>query len=258
MAALLRIVGDASNACLSNSGWAPCAIGETFALLSTKSIEAKGFPREFVGELDGMKAFARIKEHARPSSWQLLDRDEDTHTPEWARAQTFEQWRASLDKILPGIADVDLLRCESSSSRAILPDGTPAARGNGHVWVRIANPDDADRTRAAITARAIELRLAWTKPIRSRSSGTVVGKSLATIVDASVWTVGRLVFAGKPTVSPDMTVHDVQCTLVAGSLPVLDTSLAAVSILHTCRAARVMGVPLTMHADGNSFRLCHC
>ena len=224
LAELLRIVGDSPNACLSNSAWTPSALGETFILLSTASIEALGFARDSVGKTEGMTAFARIKEHAKSSSWQLLDRDEDEHTPAWARALTFDQWRTELAKILPGLGSVEMLRCESSSARAIMPNGQPASAGNGHVWLRIADPSDADRTRTAISARALDAGLAWTKPNHSRTTGAVVGKSLSTIVDPSVWTLGRPVFAGKPTVAASMTVRDVIIHIVHGSAPILDTS----------------------------------
>ena len=254
LAALLRIVGASPNACISNSGWTPCAIGEPFVMLSTTKIENVGFASDSVGMLDGLPAFARITEHARPSTWQLLDRDEDGHTPQWARDLDFDQWRAALDKVLPGFAAVELLRCESSSSRVVLPDGSPVSSGNAHVWVRIADPQDVNRTRTAINARAIELGLAWTKPRLSRTTGSVVGRGIATIVDSSVWTIGRPVFAGKPVVSDNMTIRDVVCTHVPGTESSLDTSLAVVSVLPTCRAARKLGVALKMHESGDGFK----
>ncbi|MCX7143730.1 MAG: hypothetical protein NT123_22335 [Proteobacteria bacterium] len=54
--------------------------------------------------------------------------------------------------------------------------------------------------RTTIKARALDRELAWTKPRISRETGEIVGRDIATILDWSVFTRGRLVFAGKPVV----------------------------------------------------------
>ena len=73
---VLRIVSDYPHAAIINAGFSPAAIGETFVFLSKKSLAGMG-PDDAVTTDGGMKAFARLKRHATPSTWQLLDRDED-------------------------------------------------------------------------------------------------------------------------------------------------------------------------------------
>ena len=82
---VLRAVSENPNAAIINAGFSPAAIGETFVFLSKKSLVGLGLEDDAVTTDSGMKAFARLKVHATPSSWQLLDRDEDHMTPDWAK-----------------------------------------------------------------------------------------------------------------------------------------------------------------------------
>jgi len=143
---VLRVVGNNPHAAIINAGWKYAKIGEKFVFLSQKKIIGMGLDPEVVTNVNGMKAFARLKVHASPSTWQLLDRDEDKFTPEWAVKQSFYEWVANLDKILPGLAKVKMLRAKSASARVIRSDGSSDAGGNGHVWIRVKDAADADRT----------------------------------------------------------------------------------------------------------------
>ncbi len=79
--------------------------------------------------------------------------------------------------------------------------------GNGHMFIRVANPDDVGRARGNIIPRAIELGLAWPKPkYSSTNPGEIVAHSWATLIDPSVWDVSRLIFCGKPTVRGELKV----------------------------------------------------
>lgn len=111
----------------------------------------------------------------------------------------YDDWLAQLEKLLPGITQCARLRAHSASARVSV-DGRPEGGGNGHTWIQVANPDDIDRMRTTIKARALDRELAWTKPRISRETGEIVGRDIATILDWSVFTRGRLVFAGKPVV----------------------------------------------------------
>lgn len=251
---LLRIVSDNPHAAIINAGWKHTAIGEQFVFLSKKRLLALGLEPDAVTIENGMPAFARLKVHATPSSWQLLDRDEDKFTPEWATNQSFDEWRMNLDKILPGIATVKMLQAHSSSARVLDTDGKAVGGGNGHVWIKVADADDAERTRTAIQARALEHGLAWTKPRLSKSTGTDCGHGFATIVDASVWTIGRLVFVGQPTCSTGLVVAPQKFQDFDGEDDSLDTSKAVISVLKTFRASLRQGAPMRLARNGASYR----
>lgn len=253
--AVLRIASDNTHAAIINAGWTHVAIGERFILLSKRILTERGLDAEAVTTEKGMKAFARLKVHAKPSTWQLLDRDEDKFTPAWAIGQSFGAWLQNLDKILPGIATVKMLRAHSSSARVLRDDGTPVGGGNGHVWIKIKDAADAERTRTAIIARAYEHDLAWTKPRFSKSTGLECGRGTATIVDASVWNTGRLVFGGRPTYSAGLTIIPQQFELIDGENEVLDTSCAVISPLKTFRESTRHGAPLRISRQRAGFTL---
>ncbi len=243
---VLQIVSESEHAAIINAGWKPAAIGEKFIILSKKVLVGSGWEPTDIIRIDGMPAFARLKDHATPSTWQLLDRDEDSHTPHWARKQTFDTWRQNLDKILPGVANVKMLRAHSSSARVLKADGTPVGGGNGHTWIKVADPEDVARTRSAIMARSLEFDMSWLKPRISKQTGAICGQGFATIVDSSVWTMGRLVFAGRPTCSSDLTITAQQFEFISGGLDVIDTSLAVVSVLKTFQASAKTGAPIRL------------
>jgi hypothetical protein len=250
---VLRLVSDNPHAAITNAGWKHAAIGQQFVFLSKARLASMGLEPEAVTTVDGMTAFARIKDHARSSTWQLLDRDEDKFTPESAAKQSFADWRSSLDRILPGVSNVKMLRGLSSSARVQRADGVAVGGGNGHVWVKVADAEDAERTRTAILSRAIEFDMAWTKPRISKATGLECGRGWATIVDQSVWTLGRLVFVGRPTCSVGLTVATQQFEYFDGDNDVLDTSQAVISILRTYRASVRHGVPLRLARDGSGY-----
>ncbi len=144
-------------------------------------------------------AIGRFIEHQAPSSWLLLDRDVDEHTPNKYANLNYDGWLTEVNKLLPGILQCARLRAHSSSARVSV-NGKPVGGGNGHTWIQVANPDDIKRIRSAVKARALDLGMAWTKPRHSKSTGEVVGNDVVSIIDWSVFTTGRLVFVGKPEV----------------------------------------------------------
>lgn len=205
---VLQAVSDDSHAAIINAGFPWVEIGKEFLVLSELRFSAIGVDRsspeqtwpvelEFNGT--NYPALGRFKEHTTATSWVLLDRDIDAHTPERFARMSYDEWLATVDLLLPGILNCSRLHAQSSSARVYFDD-QPQGGGNGHTWVKIANPDDLERMRKTIPARALELGLAWNKPKYSRSTGEIVGNSIATIIDWSVFTPGRLVFVGKPEV----------------------------------------------------------
>jgi len=235
LAKLLNEVGDDPRAAIINASFPGIAVGEEFAILSEREIEerlgiaaADRDAQQGVHEieLDGrmIKAIGRFKENARPSNWQLLDRDVDASTPDRFASLSTEDWLKELATIIPGVDHVRYVWVPSASSR-VLRDGEPLGGGNGHVWVYVQDPDDVERARSTILLRAMQAELVWAKPRYSRRSpGEVVGASQTTIMDPSVWVPGRLVFSGKPTVGDGLTVLPMSAGVRIGPADKLDTS----------------------------------
>ncbi len=205
---VLGEVAEDSRAAIINSCFPLLPIGTEFLLMSETQLARSGInrfdkQREWPAEVNyegvSLPVLGRFKEHTAPSSWLLLDRDVDEHTPEPFASMTYEEWLQAVDQLIPGLLGCARLRAHSSSAR-VLKDGKPQGAGNGHTWVKVADPRDIERARTSIMPRALELGLAWKKPRRSRDSGEIVGYSPVTIIDYSVFTPGRLVFCGRPEV----------------------------------------------------------
>ena len=252
---VLALVAGSPNAAVTNCGWKPAVVGQPFRMVSEGHLEKQSKDgRGVYVDKDGRPLFARVKEHATASTWQVLDRDEDKHTPDWARSLDFSNWLATLDRILPGVATTRLLRTHSASARVIDQHGGACGGGNGHVWLRIANPADVDRTRTAIRARAVELELSWLKPKHSNKTGEMVGNDHATIVDAAVWSSsGRLLFVGKPIAPSPLIVTSQTFEQIPGEREILDTERAVISPLRTFRASNRLGAPVRVSKEMMGF-----
>lgn len=205
---VLQEVSDDSHAAIINGRFPLVPVGEEFLILSEsrfagidieRANTSQAWPVDVEFNGTSYPALGRFKEHTAATSWLLLDRDIDAHTPERFAQMSYDEWLAAVDQLLPGVLNCSRLHAQSSSARVYFDD-QPQGGGNGHTWVKIADPGDLDRLRQATPARAVEMGLAWNKPKYSRSTGEIVGGSIATIIDYSVFTPGRLVFVGKPEV----------------------------------------------------------
>ena len=252
--AVFRLVSENPHAAIINAGWRPVPVGQPFVFLSKKALQALDLDEEAITADQGMLAFARLKVHATPSSWQLMDRDEDKFTPDWAKKQSFDDWCRNVDQIFPGFAQLSKLGVGSNSTRVQLPDGTPVGVGNAHWWFKVVSAADIERARTAIRARSLEFDLAWKKPSISKTTGEECGSGFATIIDASVWTLGRLVFEGSPSVTGNLRIVPQKFERIVGTLDALDTTLATINAFETVRASMKQGVKLhltpTLSATG--------
>ena len=203
---LLREVSEDHHAAICNCAFPLIQIGTEFLLWSESKLQSNGYPRHdpsivwpvmtALGD-KSLPTLGRFKEHTAASSWILLDRDVDKHTPPYYAELDYDDWLIEVDKLLPGISDCARLRVHSSSARVSVA-GVPVGSGNGHTWVQLADPIDVLRLRSVIKARAIAMDMVWKKPKLSRATGEVVAHDVVSIVDWSVFTPGRLVFVGKP------------------------------------------------------------
>lgn len=267
LAALQKKVGDDSHAAIINASFPGIAIGEQFIILSEREMEKRlGIPRTDRAKQKGIHqleyngksypAVGRFKENVRASSWQILDRDIDAHTPVKFSAMSLDELISAFYTMLPGVANVSYVKTASTSSRVLL-NGVAVGGGNGHAWVQVENPDDVERFRTAIQVRAADLGMTWLKPRYSRSEpGKVVGHSLTTLIDTSVWTPGRLVFIGKPVVGDGLTVEPLSATIHKGESDVLDTSTIILPDAPKIREiTRNAGVEMSVTSSGNGLRI---
>jgi hypothetical protein len=276
LAGVLRVVGTSPHAAVINACFPAVPPEQEFRIASQPKIrdlfgptaDTRGVHTLVEGEQQ-WTVVGRVKEQTAASSWQLLDRDVDEHTPPALAAADFDEWLALVDRLLPGVTDVTRVVVPSGSAR-VVREGQSVGGGNGHVWLQVADPSDVDRTRAALICRAIALGLAWTKPQRSRKTGEIVGRGWATVVDPSVWTVGRLVFDGAPTAGAGLTVAppDVRVIKVGEGLPGwlvgdapnrasarLDTSAAVIDEQATQVASEAAGQPLRIVGKGDRLEM---
>jgi putative DNA primase/helicase len=267
LATLLADVGNDPHAAIINAAFDGIEVGEAFVILSEREIEKRlGIPRsdrdrqKGVHEimLDGKpyKAIGRFKENVRPSCWQIIDRDIDQHTPAEFANMSEAQFLSAMGKILPGLDTVSHIRTASTSSR-VLRDGQPVGAGNGHVWVKVANPHDIERMRTALLVLAANQDMTWLKPRHSRTEpGEIVGKSLTTICDPSVWTPGRLVFIGKPVVGDGLTVAPLSASVHQGDHDTLDTAAIVLPDAGRVRQiTRKAGIEMDVQTSGTGVRI---
>jgi P4 family phage/plasmid primase-like protien len=255
MADLLRELSNDPHAALINAGFNGVEIDEDFVLMPEAGIaklvdsndrKATAGVHTCVKYADN-KVLGRFKENVYPSTWQLFDRDIDEHTPAkfGLEQMDFEAWLTALSHIFPGADAASYVRADSSSARIVGPDGRRGSAGNGHVWVQVEDTADVNRVgRIAILSRAIELGLVWNKPRFSRKEpGVVIGQSLTTLVDPSVWTPGRIVFVGQPTVGPEFRLEPQHIVVGGlGEIAAIDTSMAECSRDDATRAYKKMGI----------------
>lgn len=267
LAALLAKVGDDPHAAIINASFNGIEVGEEFLILSEREIEARlGILKADREKQKGIhsltydgkvyKATGRFKDNVRASCWQYFDRDIDKHTPEKYAAMSVEEWMSAISAICPGAAGLSYVLAGSTSSR-VLNDGIAVGGGNGHAWVKVSDPDDVERFRTAMIVAAAQAKMTWLKPrYSSTEPGQVVGHSLTTIVDPSVWTPGRLVFIGQPVAGGGLTVLPLSAAVHSGVTAVLDTATTVLPDAKTIKAiTREAGIELDVQTGGTGLRI---
>ena len=134
-AALLKEVSEDPNAAIINSSFDGFKIGEKFSIGSARAIERyTGFPRGDRARQKGVHVIqrgdkiynltGRFKENVRPSKWQLLDRDVDSHTPEQFAKMSPQAWMQAFCSLIPGVSGLHYCQAQSTSAR-VLQEGVP-------------------------------------------------------------------------------------------------------------------------------------
>ena len=102
-------------------------------------------------------------------------------------------------------------------------------------------------------ARAVVNEVSWLKPRYSRRNGEVVGHGIATVVDPSVWTPGRLVFVGSPLVSPGLEIVPPSVEVLNPGSGRVDTSRAELPPAEAIQErSKAIGVELRLRSDRSS------
>ena len=264
---LLTEVGNDPNAAIIPASFKDILVGEEFLIVSAKRLEElTGIPPsdrdrqqgihevEYNGKM--MKAVCRFKENMSPSNWLLIDRDVDKHTPAKYSNLTASEYMSQLSPIILGIEKATYIETQSSSSRVML-DGKPVGTGNGHIWVYVEDPSAIEAARKALIFRAAQAEMTWLKPRYSRTEvGKVVAQSLTTIIDASVWGLGRLVFIGQPSISEGLTVVPLSPVIHQGEKITLDLSTVVMPDAETVRrVTQRAGVEMTVSGSGHNVRI---
>lgn len=264
---LLKQVGNDSHSAIINSSFEGVEIGEEFIILSQQEMETRlGIPKSDRAKQKGVhplahegktyKAVGRFKENVRPSSWQYFDRDIDKHTPAQFSSMTHEGWLAAVSKFCTDLSAVSFTHVGSTSSRVKL-DGKSVGDGNGHTWVKFEHPEDIERFRTAVMVAAAQAEMTWLKPrYSSKEEGKVVGNSLTTLIDPSVFTPGRLTFIGKPVVSEGLTVEPLLVRSQDGTLPAFDSTTVKLPDEATVReVTRKAGAEMHITESGTGIRI---
>lgn len=267
LAKLFKELGEDSHVAIINASFDGVEIGEQFLILSQSELEKRlNIPKSgrtkqlgiyrITHEGKEYKAVARLKENMHASSWQFFDRDVDQHTPPEFASMSFEAWLDAIGQIVPGGFDVSYCHVGSTSSR-VHKDGEACSTGNGHVWVKFQNPEDVERFRTAILVAAASADMTWLKPRLSRAEPEmVVGQSLTTIIDPSVFTPGRLVFIGKPVVNTGLIVEPVCTSVHKGASDNFDSSVVSLPDAAEVRAiTRNAGVEMDVTKTNKGLRI---
>lgn len=171
-----------------------------------------------VHEIGGRRFGARLKRGMRPSVWALVDCDDPPGMPDWMQRLTLAGRIERLEPCLPGISACERVELRGSSAR-VRREGSPA-HGPTHALLRISDASKIDVLRHHLSVSTVEHGLGF---VSTTKGGAAVMRSL---IDLSVFVVGRLVFCSNPDVSaaPGYLVDDANITIRNAGGGVLDVS----------------------------------
>lgn len=220
---LLKTISEDPNMAIINASFNGIEINETFTILSESKLAKRLNLPEERNQLTGVhtietnegsvKLVGRFAENMRPSDWQFFDRDINSHTPDAFADLSLVDWLKQLGELLPETKNVSYAIEPSSSSRVLI-DGVPYGKNNGHLWMKFSRLGDMSNLRKALKDRAEKTNMYWKGPNNRQD----------TIIDPSVFSVGRIVFTGAPTVADDMEIKLFMMDIVHGSSDSLNAS----------------------------------
>jgi hypothetical protein len=141
---------------------------------------------------DNGPVVARISQNLQPTSWLFIDQDIESGAPKWAFDRDILE---ILESHVPGIRSSPRVTSPSASAR-VSREGIPVGGGHGHIWVH-TNPvttEELKRASQKIRGCLIVANECWTAPDKN-------GRPQVRLpIDLSGWSLGRMVYAGKPEV----------------------------------------------------------
>ena len=169
---------------------------------------------------------ARLKRLMQSSGWILIDADTPEGMPaQWARLSLTERLKL-LEAILPGISTCLRIEYRGSSSRVVNGSGDENP-GPTHALIQIGDPAMLDSLRLHVHMQSVLHDLSFKSPRYSRlEPGKVIGHADLTLIDWSVWVLGRLIFNARPDVAkaPGYRVLEANPRIVNPNGGVLDIS----------------------------------
>jgi hypothetical protein len=221
---LLDIVTERTDTAVCPAVWQGNESGAPLDYLSAKRLA----PALGMGEDDprlggihlvrGRRTCARLKRGQLPSKWVLIDADDPPGMPDWMQRLTLAQRLEALEPCIAGISTCERVELRGSSARVRREDDP--AHGPTHALLRISDAAKTDVLRHHLTVATQAHRLAFLSTTKSGAA------AMRTVIDTSVFVVGRLIFCSKPDVSaaPGYVVDDANVTIVNESRGVLDVA----------------------------------
>jgi hypothetical protein len=227
---LLALLSDLSDHQYVIPDFVPETVGlDSFALL-TQGEHKRHYPD---ADLAPVTQAGRVYVCLNPDdwyfgNWRILDRDVDADTPDKFRV-AYDEWLEQVDHLLPGVLNAPRVYWPSSKARAQKADGSSVESLNGHTWIKCEAESVAntDAMRGRLRLRAVALGMAWFVPRMSRKTGKPLpGKGVPkTILDVSVWSIHRAIYAGAPTVGEGLRLLPSQGFALEGVAIDLRTAL---------------------------------
>ena len=232
MADLLRTVAEDSTTVIIPGGYFPGTVptddkplstGPEFHISSKVSLAThlgvdKDDTDKLIGwhEIDGQRHIARLKANILPSSWMLFDRDEVKGMPDELAAMSDDEWLTAMCLMIPGLAEIQMVKVPSSTSR-VLVDGEPMSASGRHYYVPISDGDDVERFGATLLQRSFLNGYGFMRPLFSKDEpNKIVGQRQWSIFDPTTFSRERLVYEGAPTVEGEgLTLAATQIELIS-------------------------------------------
>ena len=143
---------------------------------------------------------ARLKRLMQGSGWILLDADNPPGMPAHFAELTLAERLTQLEPVVPGISRCRRIEYLGSSARVVNGSGMPAHAAT-HAIVAISDPAKLTLLRDHVRIESVRHGLSFLSPRLSQiEPDTVVGHAHLTLIDWSVWLLGRLIFNPKPDV----------------------------------------------------------
>jgi hypothetical protein len=177
----------------------------TYSITTIGNIEERELDAGRMHVIDGRVTVARSKQTFLPSRLLLIDFDVDEQMPEWMRTLTPDERWARLCEALPELQGVARLSVPSSTGRALLPNGDALRAPGRHEYIVLAAAPESsaalDTLRKSIEIRLWAAGLGYIKLSEPNKDTGTRSKLKRGLIDTSVLSQERLVFAGAPEVT---------------------------------------------------------